>query len=336
MKPLLIVSGFLAVSAVGVGLAIGPLLQASADDAPATTQSITPKAPQPVTAAVAPAPAPVAPPPPKVEPRRNYTYKSFEVDGSYIAMTFDDGPSPETTPKLLAILRERGIKATFFVLGTMAVKHPELLKQIADDGHEIGNHSWSHPQLTRISAAAADKQIADTSEIIFQATGKRPLYLRPPYGSMKPALRSHIEQTFGLSIVNWSVDPNDWKDRDSQKVYDAIMTQAKPGAIVLSHDIYATTVAAMPRVLDDLAAKGYKFATLSQMIAMDKPQKPVAMAALQPNGQPKAQKPKPNASANGSTKPASKPVAANSAPKPQAPKPSTAASPAQPRAGNLY
>ncbi|WP_296580960.1 polysaccharide deacetylase family protein [Xanthobacter sp.] len=330
MKPLLIVTGFVAAAAVGAGMAISPLLSAK-DDGPATTQSISQPAnpasgqaaqgkgataaqksaaaaAQPVPA---PAPEPAAPPP--VTPRKNYTYKSFDVDGSYIAMTFDDGPNPETTPRLLQILRERNIKVTFFVLGNMVAKHPEVLKMIADEGHEIGSHSWSHPQLTRISQAAVDKELGNTSEAIFQVTGKRPIYLRPPYGSMKPTLRSYIEDKYGLTIVNWSVDPNDWKNRNSQAVHDAIMAQVKPGAIVLSHDIYATTVDAMPRILDELAAKGYKFATLSQMVAMDKPLK-VALAA--PGAATK--KPKPNGTKPDAAKPTGTPKPAAAAPKPAA------------------
>jgi peptidoglycan/xylan/chitin deacetylase (PgdA/CDA1 family) len=326
VKPLLIVTGFVAAAALGAGVAVTPFLIA-ADDGPATTQSISqPAAPagsgqaaqnKPATAgqktaaavqpAVAPAPAPEPAAPAPVAPRKNYTYKSFDVDGAYIAMTFDDGPSPETTPRLLKTLHERNIKATFFVLGNMAAKHPELLKMIADEGHEIGSHSWSHPQLTRISQAALDKELGNTSEVILQATGKRPIYLRPPYGTMKPSLRTLIEEKYGLTIVNWSVDPNDWKNRNSQAVHDAILAQVKPGAIVLSHDIYPTTVDAMPRILDELIAKGYKFATLSQMVAMDKPLKAPMVASVHAG-----QKPKPAAQAN------AKPTASAGAPKPGA------------------
>lgn len=344
MKPLLIVTGFVAVAAVGAGMAISPLLSAK-DDGPATTQSIAAPASADKTAsaqggqkaaaaaqpAAAPAPTPVAPPPAPT-PRKNWTYKSFEVDGNYIAMTFDDGPSPETTPRLLQMLRDRNIKATFFVLGNMVAKHPEVAKMIVDEGHEIGSHSWSHPQLTRISQASVDKELGNTSEVIFQATGKRPIYLRPPYGSMKPSLRTYIEDKYGLTTVNWSVDPNDWKNRNTQAVYDAIMAQVKPGAIVLSHDIYPTTVDAMPRVLDDLTAKGYKFATLSQMVAMDKPAKPQLVASLpkQP-GQGGQQKPKPqNAAKPDGAKPAA------SAPKPAAPKPQAAPAGGQARSAGVY
>ncbi|MFG1374665.1 polysaccharide deacetylase family protein [Xanthobacter oligotrophicus] len=333
MKPLLIVSGILVASAVGAGVAISPMLtsaKAVRDDGPATTQSISQNGPggqakgaqgKAAQQAEAVAPAPDPAPAPAVTPRKNYTYKSFNVDGNYIAMTFDDGPNPETTPQLLAILKERGIKATFFVLGNMVAKHPEVLKMISDEGHEIGNHSWSHPQLTRISQAAVEKELGNTSEAIFQVTGKRPMYLRPPYGSMKPTLRAMIEEKYGLTTVNWAVDPNDWKFRDSQKVHDAIIAQVTPGAIVLSHDIYPTTVAAMPRILDELIAKGYKFGTISELIARDKTPKVQLMAAL-PNGKPqqanqKDKKPKP---ATASAKPDAKPAkpAANAAPQQRA------------------
>ncbi|MFG1298569.1 polysaccharide deacetylase family protein [Xanthobacter sp. V3C-3] len=337
MKPLLIVSGFVVASAVGVGAIIGPMLKAPKDDGPATTQSIGQPAQQSgqaqgkqvaaAVAAPAAAPAPAPAPAPAATPRKGYTYKSFNLEGNYIALTFDDGPSPETTPQLLQILRERNVKATFFVLGNMVAKHPEVLKMIADEGHEIGSHSWSHPQLTRISQAGVDKELGNTSEAIFQVTGKKPIYLRPPYGSMKPTLRTYIEDKYGLTIVNWAVDPNDWKNRNTQAVYDAIMAQVKPGAIVLSHDIYPTTVAAMPRVIDDLIAKGYKFGTISDLVAMDKAPK-VTVAALPANGakpqgaqQKNAQKPKP------------KDGATASAPKPAAPKPQQ---PAQQRAAGVY
>lgn len=327
MKPLLFASGLLALGVIGgagyafvpallpareaANAAPPPVIQAAAvaavpaaGAAPLAAPAVTGSIPTHVAAA----PAPQA----SAGPQKGMIYRSFNVDQPYIALTFDDGPSPETTPRLLAMLKARGIKATFFVLGNMAAKHPEVLKMIADEGHEIGNHSWSHPQLTRIPAAAADKQVGDTSALVEEVTGKKPRYLRPPYGSMKPALRDHMEDAFGLTVVNWSVDPLDWKHRDSKLVYDEIMKQVKPGAIVLSHDIYPTTVDAMEHVLDDLIAKGYKFGTISELIAMDKPlaPRPAAALAAKPTHkdqkkqvQKPQQKPaKPQASASGSNR----------------------------------
>ncbi|MEP9375170.1 polysaccharide deacetylase family protein [Aquabacter sp. CN5-332] len=227
----------------------------------------------------APAAAPGAAPVPG--PRQPMAYTSVEVDGPYIALTFDDGPNPETTPKLLKMLEARNIKATFFVLGARAAAAPDIVKSIAAAGHEIGNHSWSHPQLPKLAVAAVDKQIEDTSALVQSLTGTKPIYLRPPYGAITQSLQQHIEEKYGMSLIFWSVDPLDWKYRDAQVVHDQIMKQVRPGAIVLAHDIHATTVAAMPRVLDELIAKGYKFLTVSELIAKGKPVSP-KVAALAP------------------------------------------------------
>ncbi|MFG1479294.1 polysaccharide deacetylase family protein [Xanthobacter sp. V4C-4] len=334
MKPLLLASGLLALGAVsGAGYAFGPALLSPQDAAKAPPPAVTQAAAPAANTALPPAPTvtgSIAAAPPAAGhagPQKGMIYRSFNVDQPYIALTFDDGPNAETTPRLLAILKARGIKATFFVLGNMAAKHPDVLKMIADDGHEIGNHSWSHPQLTRVPMAVVDKQVGETSALIEEVTGKKPRYLRPPYGSMKPALRDHIEDSFGLTIVNWSVDPLDWKHRDSKIVYDEIMKQAKPGAIVLSHDIYASTVDAMERALDDLIAKGYKFGTMSELIAMDKPVSTRMVASLAPRPDMKAQGQKKQAQKP--QKPAKPQTASNA-------KPSGQGGGAQPKNGNLY
>lgn len=233
---------------------------------------------------------------------RFLAYTSVNVDGPYIAITFDDGPNPETTPKLLKILEARGVKATFFVVGTRATENPEMLRRMVAEGHEIGNHSWNHPQLPKVSLAEVDKQMTQTNAAIHAAIGKDPIYLRPPYGAMSPGLRKYIEDKYGLTMVYWSADSLDWKNRDAQAIYDKVMAQTHPGGIILMHDIHATTVAAVPRVLDALLAKGYKFVTVSQLIAMNKPAPPKAVAAL--TAQPPRKKPKPQV-APGAVSPAS-------------------------------
>lgn len=241
---------------------------------------------------------------PTTPAKRGMSYRAVEVDGPYIALTFDDGPSPELTPKLLKILADRNVKATFFVLGTNATANPDILRAEIAGGHEVGNHSWNHPQLTKIPLAAADKQIEDTSAAIQNATGVKPIFLRPPYGSMNPALQHHIWEKYGISTIYWSVDPLDWKIRDPQSVYDQVMKQVKPGAIVLAHDIHPTTVAAMPRLLDALIAKGYKFVTVSELIAMEKPAAPkVASATPVPAATPPKKKSQPQAQAQNGQRP---------------------------------
>ena len=195
------------------------------------------------------------------------SYTSVNVDGPYIAMTFDDGPSPVLTPRLLEILKQRGIKVTFFVIGQNVEHAPGIVARAAAEGHEIGNHTWDHAALTKLSDARAQEEINKTSEVIKSATGKKPTLLRPPYGAMNARVHRMIDQD-GMAVVLWSVDPNDWKRPGSAVVERRILAGAKPGAIILSHDIHPGTIEAMPATLDALLAKGYKFVTVSELIAM--------------------------------------------------------------------
>jgi peptidoglycan-N-acetylglucosamine deacetylase len=189
----------------------------------------------------------------------------------YIAMTFDDGPNPQLTPKLLDMLKERGIKATFFVVGKNVEEYPDIVRRMADEGHEVANHSWSHPALTKLGAESFRKQIENTNEAIENATGKRPVLMRPPYGATSSILNRRLVEQFGLKVILWSVDPRDWKYRNPNRVYSTIIQNTKAGSIILAHDIHATTVAAMPATLDSLTGKGYKFVTVSELIAMEVP-----------------------------------------------------------------
>ena len=196
-------------------------------------------------------------------------YSSVHVDGPYIAITFDDGPSATLTPRLLDMLKQRGIKATFFVIGENAAAHPEIVAREVAEGHEVGNHTWSHPALTKISEARVQEELNKTSDAIFQATGKKPVLMRPPYGAMNPRLTRMIEQQDGMKVILWSVDPNDWKRPGSAIVSQRLLAGTKPGAITLSHDIHPGTIDAMPATLDAWIAKGYKFVTVSELIAME-------------------------------------------------------------------
>ena len=199
------------------------------------------------------------------------SYSLCQVDGPYIAMTFDDGPHPVLTPRLLDMLKARGIRATFFLIGQNAAEYPDIVRRIAAEGHEIGNHTWNHPQLTKLSPAALREEIDRTSSTIAEIIGKPLLVMRPPYGATSAYINHWINREFGMKVILWSVDPLDWKYRNSARVERQILAGAQPGAIILSHDIHATTVAAMPDVFDSLLAKGYKFVTVSELIAMDKP-----------------------------------------------------------------
>jgi peptidoglycan/xylan/chitin deacetylase (PgdA/CDA1 family) len=196
-------------------------------------------------------------------------YSSVHVDGPYIAITFDDGPSPTLTPRLLDILKEKGVKATFFVIGQNVAHSPDIVARASSEGHEIGSHSWSHPVLTKLSDDKVHEELQKTSEAILSATGKKPTLLRPPYGAINPHLSRMIEGQEGLTIVLWSVDPLDWKSPGSSVLAERLIAGSKPGAITLSHDIKPGTIEAIPHVIDALKAKGYQFVTVSELIALE-------------------------------------------------------------------
>jgi peptidoglycan-N-acetylglucosamine deacetylase len=199
------------------------------------------------------------------------TFNSVHVDGPYIAMTFDDGPSATLTPKLLDLLAAHHIKATFFVIGENVTEHPEIVARAAQEGHEIANHSWSHPNFGKMSDEGVRRQLRQTDDAIKNATGKRPTLLRPPYGSITAREKRWIHDEFGYDIILWDVDPYDWKRPGPAVVRARILKETRPGSIVLSHDIHPGTIEAMPSTFDELEAKGFKFVTVSELIRMATP-----------------------------------------------------------------
>ena len=210
---------------------------------------------------------------PRVLPTNHKSvYSRCETALKLIAITFDDGPDPVLTPRLLDLLKQRGIHATFFLVGKNAAAFPEVVSRIVAEGHEVANHSWSHPLLTQMGQDGVESQLRRTHDAIVKACGTAPLLYRPPYGAVRLSQRTRIEKTFGYPAILWDVDPQDWKHpRNAQKVYDSILSLTRPGSIILCHDIHETTVAAMPSTLDDLTARGYRFATVTQLIAYTTP-----------------------------------------------------------------
>jgi peptidoglycan/xylan/chitin deacetylase (PgdA/CDA1 family) len=215
--------------------------------------------------------APKSPASPK---ERAISFNSVHVDGPYIAMTFDDGPSAALTPKLLDLLAARHIKATFFVIGENVAEHPEIVARAAREGHEIANHSWSHPNLGKMSQEGVRSQLQRTDDAIKSAIGKSPTLLRPPYGSITEREKRWIHDEFGYDIILWDVDPLDWKRPGPAVVRNRILKETRPGSIVLSHDIHPGTIEAMPSTFDELEAKGFKFVTVSELIGMATPVTP--------------------------------------------------------------
>src|SRR5881275_2727676 len=196
------------------------------------------------------------------------TFTDINVDGPYIAMTFDDGPHGTNTPKLLEMAAKRHIKLTFFVLGECVEQNPTVLQREVAEGHEIGNHSWSHPNLAKLSDADVRSQLQRTEDIIVKTAGIKPKLMRPPYGELTKRQRILVNHEFGYKVILWDVDPLDWKRPGSNVVAQRIITGARPGSIILSHDIHPPTIAAMPQVFDALLAKGFKFVTVSELLSL--------------------------------------------------------------------
>jgi peptidoglycan-N-acetylglucosamine deacetylase len=207
------------------------------------------------------------------------TFNSVHVDGQQIALTFDDGPDKTLTPKLLDLLAAHHMKATFFVVGQNAADHPEILRRAAREGHEIANHSWSHPNLGRMSDEAVRRELQKTDDAIFAAIGKRPTLLRPPYGSITARQKRWIHDDFGYRIIIWDVDPLDWKRPGPSVVCNRILKETRPGSIVLAHDIHPPTLEAMPATFDQLDRKGFKSVTVTELLAMATPLPPKPTAA---------------------------------------------------------
>jgi peptidoglycan/xylan/chitin deacetylase (PgdA/CDA1 family) len=240
---------------------------AAGDSTPASSDFATPAPAAAATSAV-----------PKI------TFSQCHVDGPYIAMTFDDGPHGANTPRLLEILKQRKIHATFFLVGQCVHEYPDIVKKIVADGHEIASHSWSHPDLTTKSEAIVKDELQKTHDAILAACGVAPKIMRPPYGAFTARQRAWANGEWGYKIILWDVDPLDWKVKDATHVKNEILKGTVPGSIILSHDIHKTTVDAMPDTLDALLAKGFKFVTVSELLAMDKPVPPKQKATPAPKG----------------------------------------------------
>jgi peptidoglycan/xylan/chitin deacetylase (PgdA/CDA1 family) len=160
------------------------------------------------------------------------TFSEVNVDGPYIAMTLDDGPHATNTPKLLEMAAKRHIKLTFFVLGECVEQNPDVLRREVAEGHEIGNHSWSHPNLAKLSDADVRSQLQRTEDIIVKTAGTKPKLMRPPYGELTKRQRILVNHELGYKVILWDVDPLDWKRPGSNIVAQRIIAGARPGSII--------------------------------------------------------------------------------------------------------
>ena len=198
------------------------------------------------------------PPEPKPEPAPAPT-----TGNKVIALTFDDGPGPYTA-HLLDILDQYGAKATFFLIGSKVSGQASVVRSIQARGHQLGNHSWSHPELPKLSVDQIAGEIDRTNEAIRQATGVKPSILRPPYGAVNGVVLEQLRLR-NMSSILWSVDTRDWADRNSQIVCSRAVAGARPGAVILMHDIHQTSVNAVPCILSSLKQQGYSFVTIQRL-----------------------------------------------------------------------
>jgi len=178
-----------------------------------------------------------------------------------IALTFDDGPSPVFTPQVLHVLRQYRIRATFFCIGQQVQRYPYLLQQMYQAGEVIGNHTWSHPNLTELPSAAIQQQLRSTSLIIQRTIGVSPKIFRPPYGATNARVQG-IAAQLGLQQIMWTIDTRDWQQPGVRAIVNAVLTNARNGSIVLMHDgggNRSQTVQALPQIIIGLQQRGFTY-----------------------------------------------------------------------------
>lgn len=193
--------------------------------------------------------------------------------GRQVSLTFDDVPDTQFTPQILDILKKYNVKATFFVVGNRAEAHPELVKRIVQEGHAIGNHSYSHPNLPKVSDARFHDEVLRTEKILHQLTGYSTSIFRPPYGNINEA---QIQWLAGqrMNIINWNVDSLDWEGLNAKQVLSNVMSHVGPGSIILQHGAGGTgenltgTVQALPVIIERLQAKGIRLVTIPELLGL--------------------------------------------------------------------
>lgn len=211
------------------------------------------------------------------------------ISEKYVALTFDDGPHAVLTPALLdslaALRKAKNITAqvTFYVMGVKAVLHPAILRRAVAEGHEVANHAWNHPVLSQIPWDDLASQMHYTSQAIFNATGRWPSSMRPPYGKTNGAINSRLLKELHLPVILWSLDTLDWQ-RPSVAELVQRAGRAKPGAVLLCHDIHPHTVQAVPLIVSQLSEQGYVFKTVSELLRLFSPKALTGSAQPPPRG----------------------------------------------------
>ena len=178
-----------------------------------------------------------------------------------IALTFDDGPS-RYTEKLLDGLKERGVKASFFMIGESAERHQDLVRRVREEGHLIGNHTYHHVDITKLPDEKAREELREMDQVIYEILGEHVEYMRPPFG----VWQEKLEQEIDVLPVMWTIDPLDWTTKNVEEIVNKVVTQAGENDIILLHDCYESSVDAALQIVDVLKAEGYEFVTVDQLI----------------------------------------------------------------------
>jgi len=178
-----------------------------------------------------------------------------------LALTFDDGPDADFTPRILDTLKRHHVQATFFVVGLHAQRHPDLIRREFLDGHEIGNHSWDHADFTKLRPAQIREEIFHTQQVISAANVPVPTIFRPPYGAINDVVMSNVP----LSVVRWNIDPEDWNVKQPKNIVDHLSSTVKPGGVIILHDTEQYTAEALDSLLQQLEGT-YHFVTVSDLL----------------------------------------------------------------------
>lgn len=187
--------------------------------------------------------------------------------GKLLALTFDDGPHPDFTPRLLDILKREGVHATFFLVGSQAEQYPDLVRQIAAEGHTVGNHTYHHVSLPKIPLAYVDEEIQACGDVLESVLGFHPRFFRPPGGRYDRDIATVINR-LGYTLVLWTDNPGDFEEPGSRVITSRTLTRLSAGGIILLHDGVQQTVDALPGLIETMKARGYRFVTLDQVVEM--------------------------------------------------------------------
>lgn len=187
-----------------------------------------------------------------------------------VALTFDDGPHPRTCTAILDVLQRERIHATFFTVGLRLQQYPALLDRMVADGHEVANHTWDHQRLNWISPEKARREVRSVQEFVYRRTGFMPRLVRPPGGDYDARVLE-ICRDEGCGVCLWTANAGDWKKMPANEIVDKVLDQVHPGSIVLMHDEFMQTPRALPRIIEGLRARGYRFVTASEMLGEPPP-----------------------------------------------------------------